>query len=186
MALLALVGASGCTDDSAEPAPLPSETSSATAAATPSETPSASGSPAAAPSMPAGAKGTSAKSAEVFARHYVDLINYAMNTGKTEQFVELSGKTCKTCRAIALDIEALYRKSGRAEGGGWSISRSTRLVQDQGHTIYVRFGIRIRPQTVYASPGANSSSSKAGRGRLELKLSSTSGGWIVQRLGAYE
>ena len=79
VALLALVGASGCTNDSAEPAPLPPQSSSATAPATASEPASASGSPTAAPSMPDAAKGTSAASAEVFARHYVDLINYAMN-----------------------------------------------------------------------------------------------------------
>ena len=142
------------------------------ASATPSETPSASGSPAAAPSMPAGAKGTSAASAEAFARHYVDLINYAMDTGKTGQFVELSSRILQDCRAIARDIEAALPEAPVTSRRRRSVhdADTTRRCRPKETTVYVRLRMSNQASNGLCEPRSKPSSQTAGRGRLESQL----------------
>ncbi len=76
----------GCGEESPKPKPLPK----------PSESPSASASPTP-PAMPAAAKNQSKAGAIAFARHYVDVINYAQSTGDLEALQAVEDKACKSC-----------------------------------------------------------------------------------------
>jgi hypothetical protein len=182
VALLALVGAPGCTNDSAEPAPLPSQSSSATASATPSSTASASDSPAAAPSMPADAKGTSAKSAEAFARHYVDLINYASRTGKTRELRAASADTCKSCSAIASVVNMIYSKGGAIRSAGWQITRLTRVSDRPSRRPAINLDVTQSAEIVIAHNGAQPKRFKGGRQPMTMYLVTNEHSWAVQRL----
>ena len=183
VALLALVGASGCANDSAEPAPLPSQSSSATtASATPSETASASGSAAAAPSMPAGARGTSAASAEVFARHYVDLINYASRTGNTRELLAASADKCKSCAAISSLVNGIYSKGGAIRSDGWKVTRLTRVSDRPAQRPAMNLDVTQSAEIVIADKGAKPKRFKGGRQPMTMYLVTSEGSWVVQRL----
>ncbi len=109
---LLVVGAltlSGCTDDPAKPKPLPSPTSSSPAAS-PSQT---------APTMPPAAKGTSAASAEAFARHYVDLINYAMHSGDTAPMLKSRSKPCAPLASLSAEALRTWSQRRAIAGTGW-------------------------------------------------------------------
>lgn len=182
LAAVLTVGAcvvSGCTDPASKPKPLPSSSSSP---ASPSASPSASARPTA-PPLPPEARGTTPKAAEAFSRHYVDLINYAMHSGDTAPLKGASARRCSGCAVIAKAIDDVYRKSGRVQGGGWSVLATTSRI-DGGNTR-VRMQVRINKQTVYERPGASPSTSHPNTGRLELALLHPSNHWAVQRLDAF-
>ncbi len=173
-----LLGAilSGCTDEAARPEPLPSPSSS------PSPSPAASASPAA-PSLPAAARGTSAASAEAFARHYVHVINAAMTSGDTALMRRDASRRCSGCRLLADEIDDLYLAGGRIEGGGWVSGERSRLVA-AGNAVRMRLAVRITEQTVYAESGAQPTISRSEDGHLRFVLTRRSNAWSVAQMDA--
>ena len=163
----------GC-QSNPKPPPLESASSSS---ATPTPSPTE-----AAPTLPAEAKGTSEAAAKAFVRHYVDSVNYAMRTGVTTDLDRLAAPSCSTCRAIVDRIDEVYGEDGRLEGEGWTIISLRRVGGGKGITL-VAAGIEIAPQTVFAS-GRTPSESPRSRGNLDLSLSHTDAGWLIQRLEA--
>ena len=85
--------ATGCSQDSASPAPLEPTTT------TPSSTPTAS--PTGPPPMPAEARGTSRKAAVAFVRHWVDTLNYSADTLDSAPLKKLSSPECDACNAAS-------------------------------------------------------------------------------------
>jgi hypothetical protein len=167
----------GCTDDSSpKPSPLPSATESSSSAA---PTPSA-------PAMPTVAKGVNSRSAEAFARHYVDLINYAMHSGDTAVIRELSTERCQTCEAIAGAIDRVYEKSGHLEGDGWRVLSAAPAVSTSGKTARVSMQIRINKQVAYSTPHASPSASRPQIGNLDFGLARSHNAWVTDELRAIE
>jgi hypothetical protein len=134
--------------------------------------------------LPDAAKGTSEASAKAFVRHYVELINYAMRTGRTKPLRPMRAAGCRTCTAIESRILAVYRNGGRLEGAGWSVlGLSIVRGTPQAHTL-VSAGISIAEQSLYESPSASPSHSTKSRGHLDFHLTSQGDEWIVSRLDA--
>ena len=129
--LAGLVGAActatllaGCTSN-AEPTPLP-EPSPSSASPSPSATP---------PSLPPEAEGTSPQAAKAFARHYVDVINYAARTGDTNDLRELGTADCVSCEAIASNIEKIYNAGGHIESESWEVHSIAVLKASDGRAV---------------------------------------------------
>lgn len=106
----------GCTPVEPEPRPTtPVETSTSA--------PETSEPTVAAPEMPNEAAEASAAGAEAWVRHWIDLLNYAYDTGDTEPLAALSPSVCKVCSGTISDINEIYGAGGRLEGAEMVPSR---------------------------------------------------------------
>ena len=169
----ALLAASGCTSEGApEPAPLPTESASPSDTASPSPT---------APTLPPEAEGTSPAAAKAFARHYVDLVNYASNTGDVARLKEARQARCEVCRGIETGIADIYLGGGRLEGDGWTVT-STEVLPTPGRGLVAALSLRIASERRYESGDADPTVSKPTKGLLDVHLEPRNGAWTIVRL----
>lgn len=106
-----LVLLTGCAADEPAPQPAPST------ATTPSPSSATSSPPVAVPQLPEAATVGDAAGAEAFVRHWVDVLNYAYQTGDTAPLDAITLPDCELCEGSAADIENVYRSGGLLEGG---------------------------------------------------------------------
>jgi len=98
-------------------APTPSVTSPATTSTEP--TPDASPKPdPVEPRLPAAAKANTRAGAEAFVRYYIDLLNYAANTGDTRA-LRAAAARCPGCSDYAALYEKTYEAGGYFRDPGW-------------------------------------------------------------------
>jgi hypothetical protein len=170
--LCALVAA-GCQSN---PAPPPLES------AADSSTPSPTASPAeAAPTLPAEAKGTSEAAARAFVRHYIDALNHAAATGNTSQLAALSDPDCASCTSIRRNIDDIYGADGELRGEGW-ILVGTRALRITRRTATLSMDMRLEPETVIRSAGAEALHNEGSRQPMTIFLTWRHGSWRVARL----
>lgn len=139
------LGVSGCGDDT------PPETAPSTTPA--SASPSATASGPVAPVLPELAKRQDAVGAKAFVKYWFAAVTYAMKTGDTDPFMEVSAKECKTCKNLDVAISDAYQADGRITGGGWvliGLDPDPRL-----EPPLFRFAARVlqRTQTVHGTSG---------------------------------
>ena len=102
--VMMLVGCSG------EPDP-PEETASPTPEIT-------------APALPELADDDSPAGAEAFARHYIEVLNYASATGDTDPLDELSSEHCSGCRKYIDLYRSTYEDGGFFKDSDWKVEES--------------------------------------------------------------
>ena len=142
--LCLLVSACG---GNAKPQPLPRPTASLSPSASPTP-----------PVMPAAAKEKTKAGAIAFARHFVDVINYAGATGDTSRFEALArADVHEMPSALLTDIDEIYAAGGSMTGADGSSSR----LSPRKHPSH-RHGCCRRQRSTY---GHKSWSTKAGRRR---------------------
>src|SRR4051794_19930833 len=108
-ALLALVVVAGC---GGRPHPQKPK-SSTTASATPSATP---------PTMPAQAKENTPEGAAAFVKHYIDVFNYASNTGDVAELSRLSDPKCGGCQNYIKLYRHTYEAGGYFKDSDWKLT----------------------------------------------------------------
>lgn len=91
-------------------------------ASTPVVTPSST--PTAAPVLPEQAKGNTKAGAIAFVRHYVDVVNFAIETGRTGDLANLSHKSCGSCDRLIENVSKVYAGGGWITGGTCRTSRA--------------------------------------------------------------
>ena len=132
-ALLALVVVAGCGGD-----PEPKEPKSVpTASTTPTATP---------PTMPAQAKENSPEGAAAFVKHYIDVFNYASNTGDVTELSRLSSPKCDGCQRYIKLFRDTYAAGGYFKDSGWKIVDSK--VESDTSAFSITTSIRA-PETEY-------------------------------------
>lgn len=105
LAVLLTLGA--CSSDPAPKEPKRTATS-ATATATP-------------PTMPAQAKEDTPEGAAAFVKHYIDVFNYASNTGDVEELSRLSSPKCDPCTKYAERFKEIYARGDRISVRLWDL-----------------------------------------------------------------
>lgn len=75
--------------------------------------------------MPAAARENTAAGAIAFVRHYIDVFNYASNTGDVAELQLLSDPKCEGCTSYIDTIQSSHSSGGDIEGFRWSISEAT-------------------------------------------------------------
>lgn len=108
LCVLGLMGLvlSGCSDpDPREPEPTASPTSTLTV-----------------PPPPEQANDDSPEGAAAFVTHYVDVFNYASNTGDVEELSRLSSPDCEGCQRYIDLYRDTYAAGGYFKGGEWKLS----------------------------------------------------------------
>jgi Family of unknown function (DUF6318) len=171
--LLLSGGLVGC-DSNPSPAPLPSASSTPTTSqsASPSATP---------PTLPAAAKGTSAKAAKAFVRYYIDAVNFALRSGDTTALTMASGRSCSSCASVAESIAEVYRSGGKFVGRGWRVTRIKPVAGQPPSKPIMQTGIFVYPQNKVASADARPQHRNGGKNLMIFSLRRRADSWIVSR-----
>lgn len=123
--------------------------SSPTADPTASPTPSASTTARVAPPLPPAAQQHTKAGAIAFVRHYVDLINYAQETGDDQAVRRLSASGCNSCKSAARFMRHLRRTNGSIEGGRWRVQSVLQVLPSgQPNELSVPLSVHYGPQDV--------------------------------------
>jgi hypothetical protein len=120
---LLLVGS--CSD------PEPKEPKSSPTSPTPTAT---------APTMPAQATENTPEGAAAFVKHYIDVFNYASNTGDVEELRDLSDD-CEACEKYAAKFHSIYARGDKISAHLWTLT-SADLEQDD-HGTHVTAAVDV-------------------------------------------
>ena len=121
---------SSCTDD-----PGPIEPKPSAPAAT-------------APSPPAQVGEGTPEGAAAFVSHYIEVLNFAANTGDVSPLTALSSPRCDGCREYIGLYKDVYAAGGNFEGGEWSPSDFELEVRRKTTHVFVRIDAdegRVKP-----------------------------------------
>lgn len=160
-------GVAGC-GGSAEPQPLPRPTASTSPS--PSATP---------PVMPAAAKEKSKAGAIAFARHYVDLINFAQSTGHVAELRAVEDAGCKSCQRADAYLEGLYKSGGSIRGGEFKIKSVSSVKNPETRGWLVELGVEFGPQVVDHPEPEKDEHPKGGQLPLNVQVAEHENGWRV-------
>lgn len=143
---------SGCTSE--DDAPEADETSSTSESPGPTDpTSAATDEPPEEPELPTEATEQSEAGAEAFARHYVELINYAQSTGEIDPLVQATSADCTGCSGLfdaALEGNA---DGAHIEGGEMTVSDVYPVPVDYGADYGFGMVIDIEEQRRVAADG---------------------------------
>jgi hypothetical protein len=109
-ALVALLVVAGCAGDPQPKEPKPSTTVSASPTVT-------------VPTMPAQAKEDTPSGAAAFVKHYIDVFNYAANTGDVDELSKLSSPKCDGCQSYIREFGSLRAKGKLIVGPLWKLTK---------------------------------------------------------------
>src|SRR5687768_14409448 len=107
LAIAAMLLLTACTDDPEPIEPKPTK-------AKPTVT---------APVMPENAKARSPKGQIAFVRHVVSMLNFAVDSGSTEELEELFDPECEACRKYVARAHSDNADRGDVEGFNWRITK---------------------------------------------------------------
>ena len=105
LTIAALVLLTGCTDDPEPIEPPASPRVSATQ-----------------PAMPSKARENTASGAATFVSYWVEVSNYASQTGNTRELTRISDEECEGCRSYIDLYEETYAAGGYFKGSEWRLS----------------------------------------------------------------
>jgi len=161
-AVMALVLLSACSGDPEprEPAPSPS--------ASPTATP---------PDMPELANEESDEGAFGFATHFIESMNYSVNSGVTEPLTALSSKSCESCRSYIETIQSDAQHGTTVRGFRWTIANGS--VDNDGA---VDLRIDADEYEIREFGDADWSRVESARYELGLSLKYGSSGWTVMEM----
>jgi hypothetical protein len=131
--------------------------------------------------LPDAAKGTSEASAKAFVRHYVELVNYAMRTGDVGQLRALSAKGCRSCAAVASNVETVYADGGKLTGKGWRITALQPLANQASSAPVIQAGVRVNPQTKVAALDEEPEHFDGGKQLMTFYLKRVDTAWTVMQ-----
>ena len=132
--------------------------------------------------MPAGAKGTSEKSAKAFVRYYIDALNFATATGDTSRARELSGLRCDSCDSMLDKVETVYADGGYFRGDGWAVTGIKYQPLQPKRRPILSVGIQLAPQDMVEAEGQDVQHFEGGPNQLTLHLSHAESKWHVEQL----
>ena len=137
LALIALLGCvlAGCSDAASDDPTT-----------TPTESPTSSERDviASVPTLPPAARKDTLKGAEAFIRHYIELLNYASDTGDTKPLRSMSSAGCNGCYDYVDLYERIYSHGGYLRGGDW-VPQKNALKQRFEGTVRVVISVDAKP-----------------------------------------
>jgi hypothetical protein len=165
--LLLLAGCGG--DPKADPSPSTSPTPSASSTPTPS-----------APAMPDAAKANTKAGATAFVRHYIDLINYAQQSGDVRALAAVEAPACGSCKSGRSYITDVYNAGGHIDGGDLSVKiySALRNASIAGWTIDAT--LSYGPQTIIRPSATPTAEHLDGGGvPITVLVANRTGQWLI-------
>ena len=180
LALVALLGcaATACSDADSDPPPDKPATHSSTDSPTTRSAPS--DQVVNVPALPRGARKHSLAGAEAFVRHYIDLRNYASNTGKTSGLRHLS-RNCDGCNKYADLYESVYANGGYIKSSGWVVQFAQ--AYDLGPSSTVLVTVKAPRMRFKRDADDRKHIGRGGHYKLRFELKRTQQRWVVTHLG---
>ncbi|GAA2070215.1 hypothetical protein GCM10009821_03940 [Aeromicrobium halocynthiae] len=111
----------------------------------PDASPTASARPA--PTMPAQAREDTDEGRVAFVAHWIDMLNYASETGQTDELEKLSAAACAGCLEYINLYQDTYEAGGFVEGAQWEVE-DLAIDQRDPSVVFVRYKageVRFRP-----------------------------------------
>lgn len=169
MAALLLGGCGGAPAPKA--LPKPTEPASPTASATPTP-----------PALPKAAKAKTDEAVSAFARHYVEVINYATASGDVGKLLVLADESCTSCYRLAKRLRTIYGNGGKIRSRGWRVTGTLVIPNQPLARKYIDITIVQSPQTLVERAGAASKKYPGGKQALSLLLARRAESWKVTRM----
>ncbi|MGH3358715.1 MAG: DUF6318 family protein [Nocardioidaceae bacterium] len=170
----------GCSDGESND-PKPSSGTADAPQAVDGDQDSSMGDKSAAPTLPDGAQEDTLEGAKAFIRHYVDLLNYAANTGNVTS-LRAAARGCDGCRKYEELYESTYQNGGYMREPGWHASDMFAAVQGDGST-----GVLVTIQAPRMRYRLNrNTEEKIGRRdvyKLRFEVARRSDEWVVTFFG---
>ena len=186
-AVVLAIGVAGCSGDDPAPTTVPTAPSSAGTSEPAPTTPAATTPPPSPgptpPPQPALSRQDSPAGAESFARHYIEVLDYASHTGDTSNLQRLGD--CGTCIAQAQGIKEFFAAGGSVVGGQIVIKDSdvVRFVSSAAlvNVVYDQAAGKTIPGSgpTEATPALKSET-------FTLTLARTADSWTVEKLQVLE
>jgi hypothetical protein len=173
-ALLAvcLLVTGGCDGDPDEAGPTPETESSTTAGPTDPPTPDEP----IEPTLPAEAEGSSPQAAKAFVGYFIELFNFARETGTTETFLDAT-QHCAGCRAYARLYERQYQAGGSNKTKGWAATNIS-LQRESARTVAL-VSIHSYPLIYTKTADSEPEDFAAENYSVRLTLVQNSNGWKI-------
>jgi hypothetical protein len=133
-------------------------------------------------SRPDYANQTGEAGAEKFAGYWVDQINQATETGKTEGLASLGLKGCDACSDFPRQVDTIYEAGGRVESEDWTIKS---VVPEAGATdeqVGMLITVEVPPNTVYADKDAKPQEFPGGDQRFRMIVVRQADHWMIKEL----
>lgn len=145
-----------------------------------SPSPSSSTAPAATPPvLPAAARLKTKAGAIAFARHYVDLINFAQATGRLDGLRAVEEASCKSCAKAESYLRDLYGHGGALHGGAFKVRSASALMNPATRGWLVEVGVLFGPQRVDHPSPTPDETPQGGRLPINVQVAWRSKGWRV-------
>lgn len=175
-ALAAAALVAGCGGEGPKPSTLPSKSASPSTSASPTPT-------ATPPVLPAAAKAKSKAGAIAFARHFIELVNFATTAGDTQELRGNFISLCTKCEAFADTLDQTYSDGGGIRGGAWH-AKTVRFYGIRNEVAFVDAVVDFDAQTWTRKSGARPTNYPASRNNLKaFNLRWTkAGSWAVSAL----
>jgi hypothetical protein len=160
--------------------------SSAAATADPRPTPASSTAPARnvpVPALPEAAKQNTREGFEAFVRHYIDLLDYAYQTGDTKPALAAAAPDCTMCNTITSDVKKTYTTGKWIVGGDLTLeSYASDGTPDVDEIWFAYLKISQRPFTDFSTDGPGGSAS-GGVANIGASGEFSGGAWRMWDLG---
>ncbi|WP_413250012.1 DUF6318 family protein [Sinomonas flava] len=177
---------SGC-GGGASAGPSPTEgPSSEAATADPRPTPASSTAPARnvpVPALPEAAKQNTREGFEAFVRHYIDLLDYAYQTGDTKPALAAAASDCTMCNTITGDVTKTYAAGKWIVGGDLTLEDyASDGTPDIDEIWFAYVKIKQLPFTDFSPAGAGGSA-PGGLANIGASGEFHNGAWRMWDLG---
>lgn len=133
------------------------------------------------PAMPDAAREGTDEGAIAFVKHYIDVFNYASNTGDVKELQKLSDPDCDGCTEYIDLFKNTYADGGYFKDSDWKLS--TVAAEIQGSEMIV-FAHLSAPKGRYKT--STKSTERTGEGEsteVTFVPAPTSSGWILTQFG---
>ncbi|MGW6198142.1 DUF6318 family protein [Kribbella sp. NPDC055110] len=153
---------------------------SSTAVPSPTTSTQPNGTPSGPPLRPATANGLSLAAAEAFVRHYVDLMNYASQTGDGRPLLAASDGGCEGCKQYA-DFTAKINASNGGLSGDYleRVAEVSELIRGSSGRLRGSAAVTVGVYTTKDSPSTKPTTSKAAKYTEQVVLSPSKGNWVM-------
>ena len=133
------------------------------------------------PTMPAAAEKNSEAGAIAFVKHYIDVFNYASNTGDVKELQKLSDPKCEGCTSYIELYAGTYAAGGFYKGGDWNVSNVITESQNGLLIVFAHVSAQAPQYRLNSDSGVKTGTPEDTD--LSFVPKHASNGWSIQEFG---
>jgi hypothetical protein len=165
----------GCSaDDTVSAPPRPRTPTSPVTTTSPTPAP---------PELPTAARKNTKAGAVAFAHHYINLINFAAQSGDMDGLRWASQPQCRGCARLMQSIQKIYSQGGWIRTDGWSPRTWSSLGPTVGLRQDVAVVVFMPSEARKTSASSEVTNSEATKGAINFRLQYSRQRWLVAEMG---